>query len=151
MVTCFVWAGILVVVLLLILVVGWAMLLGALPIWPPVVIAAITFNLLAKLRVPRTVVLAIAGISTLALIVDLPFGLPSYSVAMREIGYTGNFGGALGLNLADLPRLLWLSLPFCLLSGAAVGSGLAAVRGLRNGGGGTRRRPRGEELRGVRQ
>ena len=151
MVTCLVWAGVLVVVLLLILVVGWSMVVGALPIWPPVLVAAITYRLLTKLRVPRTVVLAIAGISTLALVVDLPFGLPGYSLAMREIGYTGALGGALGLNLADLPRLLCLSLPFCLLSGAAVGSGLAAVRGLRNGGGGTRRRPRGEELRGVRQ
>ncbi len=128
MVTCLVWSAVLVVVALLILVVLWSMVIGALPLWPPVTVAVITFDVLRKLRLPRALTLVIAGIFTLGLAIDLPFGLADYGLAMRDIGYTGAFGGALGFNAVDLPRLLLLSLPFCLLSGAAVGSAVASLR-----------------------
>lgn len=144
MVTCLVWAGVLVVVVLLILVVGWAMVIAALPFWPPLAVAFFTMYFLRKLRVPRRIILAIAGVSTLALAVDLPFGLANYSQAMRDIGYSGDFGGALGFNMADLPHLLWLSLPFCLLTGIAAGSALAATRRQRS-----RPRPKRNPSRSV--
>jgi hypothetical protein len=131
-VTCLVWAAVLVVVLLLILVVGWSMFISVLPLWPPLAVAVITFRGLTRSRLPTRLILAIAGISVLAMAIDLPFGLPDYSLALREIGYTGSFGGALGFKVVDLPGLLWLSLPFCLLSGIAVGSVLASVRRLRS-------------------
>lgn len=130
--TCLVWAAVLVVVVWLILVVGWSMFLSALPLWPPLAVAVITYRGLTGSRLPTALNLIVAGISALALAVDLPFALSGYSLAMRDIGYTGSFGGALGFNVVDLPRLLWLSLPFCLLSGVAVGSTLASVRRLRS-------------------
>jgi hypothetical protein len=142
MVTCLVWAGVLVVVLLLLLVVGWSMVIGVLPLWPPVLVAAITFYLLKKVRLPGATLIVIAGASILAFAIDLPFGLPAYSLAMKEIGYTGAFGGAVGFGLVDLPRLLWLSLPFCLLGGVAAASGLAALPSLGEAVRGTRRRRR---------
>jgi len=151
MVTCLVWAGVLVVVLLLLLVVGWAMVLAALPVWPPLLVAVIVFYFLTKMRMPTRVRVVLAGIAVLAFVVDLPFALPAYSLAMAQMGYTGAFGGALSIGLADLPHLLWLSLPFCLLSGAAAGSGLAAVRSKGKAGGGPRRRRREVALSGMEQ
>jgi hypothetical protein len=151
MVTCLVWAGVLVVVLLLLLVVGWSMVLAALPLWPPLLVAVIVFHFLTKLRMPTRVIVALAGIAVLAFVIDLPFGLPEYSLAMTQIGYTGALGGALSIGLADLPHLLWLSLPFCLLSGAAAGSGLAAVRSLGKAGGGPRHRRREVALSRMQQ
>lgn len=130
MVTCFVWAAVLVVVLLLLLVVGWSMALAALPLWPPLLIAIIVFSLLTRLRMPTRAQVALAAIVVPAFLIDLPFGLPAYARAMTQIGYTGAIGGALSIGLPNLPLLLWLSLPFCLLSGAAAGSGLAAFRSL---------------------
>lgn len=129
--TCLVWSGVLVLVLLLLLVVGWALVLAALPVWPPLLVAVIVFFLLDRLRLPTRRTVALAGIAVIAFVVDLPLGLPAYSLAMAQIGYTGAFGGAIGFGLADLPHLLWLSLPFSLLGGTAAGSGLAVVRSLR--------------------
>jgi hypothetical protein len=151
MVTCLVWAGVFVIVLLLVLVVGWSIVLAALPLWPPLLVAVIAFYFLTKLRLPKRVALALAGISILAFVIGLPFAWPEYSLAMAQIGYTGAFGGAISIGLTDLPHLFWLSLPFCLLSGAAAGAGLAAVRSLGRAGGGPRRRRREVELSRMQQ
>lgn len=143
MVTCLVWAGVLVLVLLLLLVVGLSLLLATLPLWPPLLVAVIVLFFLVRLRLAAWVKVSLAGTAVLALAIDLPSGLRGYSLALTQIGYTGALGSALAFGVADLPRLLWLSLPFCLLSGAAAGSGLAALRSLGETGG--RPRPRRHE------
>ena len=139
MVTCLVWAAVLVVVVLLILVVFWSMIVGAFPIWPPIAVAVVTFRILTRPRIPTAFVRLVAALSVLALAIDLPTAVPNYFLAMRELGYTGSFGSAIGAAPVDWVRLLDLGLPLCILGGAAIGSSLAAVRRPRTGGGEPRR------------
>lgn len=135
MVTCLVWAAVLVVVSLLILVVFWSMIVGAFPIWPPIAFAVVTFLILTRPRIPTALVRLVAALSVLALAIDLPAGVPNYFRAMRELGYTGSFGGGLGAAPVDWVPLLDLGLPLCILAGTAIGSCVAAARRSRTHGG----------------
>jgi len=149
MVTCLVWAAVLVVVVLLILVVFWSMIVGAFPIWPPIAVAVVTFRILRRPRIPTPLVRLVATLSVLGLAIDLPTGVPNYFLAMRELGYTGSFGGALGAAPVDWVRLLDLGLPLCILAGTAIGSLLALGRRSRTHGSETWRSPlapRAEQL-----
>ena len=105
MVTCLVWAAVLVVLVLLILVVFWSMIVGAFPIWPPIAFGLVTFLILTRPRIPEALVRLIATLSVLGLAIDLPTGVPNYFLAMRELGYTGSFGSSLGAVPVDWVRL----------------------------------------------
>jgi len=132
MVTCLVWAAVLVVLVLLILVVFWSMIVGAFPLWPPIAFGLVTFHILTRPRIPEALVRLIATLSVLGLAIDLPTGVPNYFLAMRELGYTGSFGSSLGAVPVDWVRLLELGLPLCTLAGTAIGSLLALRRRSRN-------------------
>lgn len=149
MVTCLVWAAVLVVVVLLILVVFWSMIVGAFPIWPPIAFAVVTFLILTRPRIPTTLVRLVVTLSVLGLAIDLPTGVPNYFLAMRELGYTGSFGSAIGTAPLDWVRVLDHGLPLCSLAGTAIGSSVAAARRSRTHGGQTwhsRLAPRAERV-----
>jgi hypothetical protein len=141
MVTCLVWAAVLVVVVLLVLIVLLSMIVGTFPIWPPIAFAVVTFFILMRRGIPAALVRLVAALSLLALAIDLPTGYSNYFLAMGELGYTGSFGSAFGAVPIDWARLLDLGLPLCILGGMALGSLLALGRRSQTRGGETWRSP----------
>ena len=132
MVTCLVWAAVLVVVLLFATVALASVAIAAFPIWPPILAVALTAWLLVRWRPPRRARLTLAVASTLALAVGLPAVSHWYSLAMQEVGYSGSFGATLDFHSVDAGRWLALVAPFSVLTGLSVGSWLVAALGGRS-------------------